>query len=520
MKAMSPRQAVIYVRVSTGKQAEQGVSLDNQERACGEWANRNNIVVLRTFREEGASAKTLKRPEMASMTEYIQDHWREIDYIIIYQIDRLTRELSDFVEFIRFLHDHKIELRDSTSHLEANDADELIQNIGASLGQYENRLKAKRVKENMRRHAADGYRMHKAPYGLRYIRDEAGRPSVTPIPEIADKIAYLLLEFAKGVFTKAQLLHEARRIGLKQPNGKLMSYQCLDKILRQPLYAGLEKGVLTDNQLIPSTFAGIVPEWVYHTNQQLLESRRLTKSDGYKTNSPDYPLRRFVTCEGCGQPLRGSASTGRGGKKYPRYHCTTPTCHSAYIKPDELHEQFLDLLREATPSEDTLRVIKTIIIRVWRDEVKTMRIRRSRLRNAIDKLQEQKLDAAESFVAKEITAEEKVSVINRLMQRLGIAKAEAEKIDRLIGTKEEAVDYALNCMGNAPKLWADASPDMKPQFQRMLFPEGVSFNLRTKKFGTTKMSALYSLVPLKSITHASSKAQLVTPTGIEPVLPG
>jgi len=72
-----------------------------------------------------------------------------------------------------------------------------------------------------------------------------------------------------------------------------MSYQYLDKMLRQPIYAGLEKSTLTDGQIVTSTFAGIVPEWVYYTNQQLLDSRQVNKTEGYQNIHPDYPLRRF-----------------------------------------------------------------------------------------------------------------------------------------------------------------------------------------------------------------------------------
>ena len=271
-KTIIPKKAVIYVRVSTGRQAEEGASLDNQERACQEWALRNHVLVLKLFREEGASAKTLKRPQMQEMLKYIGEHASEVDYLIVYQMDRLTRENIDFVELIKFLAQNKVELRDSSSQLEASISDELVRNMQVALAQHDNRLKSQRVTENMKRHAADGYRMHHAPIGLRNVRDALNRPTVEPVQPVADHIAYLLTEFATGTATKGQLLQHARRVGLTQRNGKPMSYQYIDKMLRQPLYAGLEKNVLTDGQIIPSAFAGIVPDWVYYTNQQLLEN--------------------------------------------------------------------------------------------------------------------------------------------------------------------------------------------------------------------------------------------------------
>lgn len=520
MKTMQPKQAVIYVRVSTDKQADQGASLDNQERACNEWALRNGVLVRKLFREEGASAKTLKRPIMTEMLEYIEGDYKDIDFVIVYQIDRLSRNMNDFVDFSRTMFQYGVELRDSSSQMVAGESDELIQGVQALLAQHDNRLKSKRVKENMKRHASEGYRMHKAPYGLRNIRDEAGRPTVEPIPEIADDIAHLLTEYAKGVITKAQILHNARKMGLKQANGKEMSPQFVDKMLRQPLYAGLEKSTLTDGQVIPSNFEGIVPEWVYYTIQQLLESRKQSKTEGYKIITAEYVLRKFTHCGDCGNPLRGSASTGRSGKRYPRYHCSTPSCHSAHINPEELHEQFLDLLTHVRPNEDKLNFLKAMIVRVWRDEVKTMRLRRTKVRERIDKLGEERIDAAESVVTGEITSEDKTAITNRIKQRVTKLTAEAQKLDRLIGTREEAIDYAITYMGNAPRLWNNASPAMKVQFQHMIFPKGISYNLHTSVFGTAEMSHLFTFAGIKKDPSMKDESLLVTPRGIEPLFPG
>jgi hypothetical protein len=94
------------------------------------------------------------------------------------------------------------------------------------------------------------------------------------------------------------------------------------------------------------------------------------------------------------------------------------------------------------------------------------------------------------------------------------------KLDRHIGTKQEAVDYALSYIGNVSRLWVDANPDMKQIYQRMIFPEGVPYNLVTKQFGTAKMSPLYRLATIKKDSANASESLLVVPRGFEPLLPG
>ena len=512
------KQAVTYIRVSSDRQVEQGTSLDNQERMCGEWASRNGVTVLRTFREEGVSAKTLNRPEIQKLIAYGEENSSEIDYLIVYQIDRLSRNMGDFMELVKFTAKHKVELRDSTSHLESNESDELIQGMQALMAQHDNRLKSKRVTENMKRHAGNGFRMHQAPYGLRNIRDELGRPTLEPVPEVADKITYLLTEFAKGITTKRQLVTLAGEIGLTQPNTKPMSYQFLDKLLTKPIYAGLEKSSLTDGQIVSSAFEGIVPEWVYFTNQQLLTGRKQSKTEGYKTVNGDYPLRKFASCTASGKPLRGSASTGRGGKKYPRYHCTSAACKRASVVPDELHQQFIERLSLAQPDNPRLKVMKAVLVRVWNEEIQSTRLHRKQLRDRLDATEEEGIDAAEKVVMGEITPQEKIALTGRLKKRRADLHTQLGRLDKRMGTKEEAIDYALSYMGNAARMWEDASPEWKLQFQRMVFPEGITYDFKAKKFGTAKMSALYRFADTKKDAAASSESTMVVPRGVEPRL--
>src|SRR5271166_4523641 len=57
------RYAIIYTRVSTGRQVE-NASLDTQEQVCKDYCARQGWAVLRVFREEGESAKTADRTQL------------------------------------------------------------------------------------------------------------------------------------------------------------------------------------------------------------------------------------------------------------------------------------------------------------------------------------------------------------------------------------------------------------------------------------------------------------------------
>ena len=48
-------KVVVYVRVSTGKQVEEGLGLIDQEHACRAWTRQRGHQVVAVFRDEGVS---------------------------------------------------------------------------------------------------------------------------------------------------------------------------------------------------------------------------------------------------------------------------------------------------------------------------------------------------------------------------------------------------------------------------------------------------------------------------------
>ena len=65
-------QAVIYSRVSSAKQVEEGHGLDSQETRCREYAERQGYDVIRTFHEKGVSGGQLDRPSFGALIAFLR----------------------------------------------------------------------------------------------------------------------------------------------------------------------------------------------------------------------------------------------------------------------------------------------------------------------------------------------------------------------------------------------------------------------------------------------------------------
>lgn len=510
------KKAIIYLRVSTGKQVD-GASLDVQKKMCQDWATRNDLLVDKIYHDDGVSAKTLERPALKEMLEYIDANKGRISYLITYQTDRLSRNVADFYTLLALLAKQGIEYKNVNSSIETDVNNELVLGIEAVMAQHDNKVKSVRVKDNMKAHARGGYRMSKTPLGLRNVRDVLKRSTVAPVEGVAEKVATMLEAYSTGTYTISGLLKLCEDIGLKSASGKPLQIQAISKMLRYPIYAGLEQSQHTGGELIPSAFKGIITPAVYYRNQELLAGNKNTATK-YKQNNPEFPLRRFVLCTECNKPITGSSPRSGSGTPSPRYHCSR--CRVPSVKAEELHEQFLHLLSSLKPDPDMERFLKEIIVRVWRDETKILASKQKKLHRALEQLTEQKNKTLELLVAGSITVDEKNGLVAKINAESEAANKELLSVSAISDLKTDSIDYALQFMSNAPKIWSNASIEHRIIYQKLVFPEGVTYDLSRNEFGTVKLSALYTLASIKKDPSKADESLMVIPRRIELRLPG
>jgi hypothetical protein len=91
-------KTVGYVRVSTDKQADQGISLDAQADKIRAMAVVQGAELLEMIVDGGESAKSLKRPGMAKLLALVDAG--KVQTVIIAKLDRLTRSVKDLCELL------------------------------------------------------------------------------------------------------------------------------------------------------------------------------------------------------------------------------------------------------------------------------------------------------------------------------------------------------------------------------------------------------------------------------------
>lgn len=92
------KKACVYTRVSTAEQAAEGYSIEEQDRMCRAAIESKGWTYVTTYSDPGVSGRTMNRPGLQEMMTAIEAG--EIDAVVIYKLDRLSRKQRDTMTII------------------------------------------------------------------------------------------------------------------------------------------------------------------------------------------------------------------------------------------------------------------------------------------------------------------------------------------------------------------------------------------------------------------------------------
>ena len=112
-------RCAIYTRKSTEEGLEQDFnSLDAQREACESYIKSQKhegwSLLTKKYDDGGYSGGTMDRPAFKQLLQDIEND--EIDIVVVYKVDRLTRSLMDFSKIIEILDKHNASFVSITQH--------------------------------------------------------------------------------------------------------------------------------------------------------------------------------------------------------------------------------------------------------------------------------------------------------------------------------------------------------------------------------------------------------------------
>ena len=159
-------RAIGYVRVSTDKQVDGGVSLEAQESKLRAMATVQGADLVDVIVDAGESAKSLARPGMERLLELVDS--RRVDVVIVAKLDRLTRSVKDLGELLERFTRRGVSLVSVAESLDTGSAaGRLVLNLLMSVSQWEREVIGERTRDAMRHKKAIGQRVGTIQFGFR-----------------------------------------------------------------------------------------------------------------------------------------------------------------------------------------------------------------------------------------------------------------------------------------------------------------------------------------------------------------
>ena len=163
-------RAVGYVRVSTDKQAGQGVSLEAQGERIRAMATVQGVELLEVIVDAGESAATLNRPGVGRLLALIDG--RQVQTVIVTKLDRLTRSVRDLADLLERFERRGVSLVSVNESLDTGTAaGRLVLNVMMSVAQWEREAIGERTREAMLHKKAMGQRVGTVPFGYQLAED-------------------------------------------------------------------------------------------------------------------------------------------------------------------------------------------------------------------------------------------------------------------------------------------------------------------------------------------------------------
>ena len=217
-------RAVSYIRVSTGEQAQDGVSLELQRAKIRAWASLNDAALVGEYADEGLSGKRADRPGLMAAIAAAK---REKAALVVYSLSRLSRSTLDTLQLTADLERAGCDLVSLSEKLDTSTpAGRVVFRVLAVLGEFEREQIAERTRGAILHLKAKGQRYGSIPHGF---RDEGGRLVVDSVERETVRLVQSLR--ARGLSLR-KISDELAKRGAFNREGRPFNHNSINSILR------------------------------------------------------------------------------------------------------------------------------------------------------------------------------------------------------------------------------------------------------------------------------------------------
>lgn len=319
------KSAGIYIRVSTEDQAREGYSLKEQLIKLKDLCKYRDYNVFKIYEDAGISAKDTNRPALQEMLDEVRKN--NINVIVAYKLDRLTRSVRDLENLIVELEKYDCALECAVDDINTSTANgRFFVRMLTVLSQLEIERVSERTKFGLVGAIKDGHIPVRKTLGFTRLDKKL---VINPIEK--DTITRIFDLYLKGnsYQTISNILNEENTLNKKWYDTTIL------KILSNPLYKG--DFISGGRNGAPVLYENVVEAIISKELWEDCQFQAKKNARNY-TRRNDYIFFQKIVCPHCNKILACKAPGGTK-KKYIYYQCNT--CKT-FVREDKLIELLIE----------------------------------------------------------------------------------------------------------------------------------------------------------------------------------
>lgn len=336
------KTAVIYARYSSDNQTEQ--SIEGQLRVCQDYAERNDITIIKTYVDRAMTGTNDNRPDFQQMIKDSENHnWQ---YILVYKIDRFSRNKYETAKYKKILKDNGVKLLSAMENIPDTPEGIILESLLEGMAEYYSVELAQKVKRGMNESRLKGnYTEGRLPYG--YALD--GKKIIID-EERAEIVRYIYKQYSTCVPVSEIIRTLAANSVLYK--GKPFKLNTIYKILKNERYTGIYR---LEDKIYDKLFPRIIDDDLFHKVQIKNKENHYGK---YRIKTT-YLFKNKLKCGYCGMPISAESGRTRKKAKLNYYKCLGIKkyhngCRKETIRQEVLEEFLLDAIISELEKPKTL----------------------------------------------------------------------------------------------------------------------------------------------------------------------
>src|SRR3974390_2378344 len=335
----TPAPAPLYLRVSTGRQADSDLSIPDQRRQAKAYCQSRGWEIAADYVEPGLSATDDRRPEFQRMTDAATPKPPEFDVILVHSFSRFFRDQFQLEFYVRRLAKAGVRLISITQELGDDPMSNMIRQIMALFDEYQSKENGKHTLRAMKENARQGFwNGALPPIGYRIVEASEQRGHRTKktleIDPVQAETVRLIFRLARegsgssGPMGVKSIATHLNAIGIRTRDGGRWGVDAVHKGLTPTTYIGRHRFNTkfwksrerkAETEIVEMAVPAIVDKGEFEVVQMLLKSRSPAMVAPRVVSGPTL-LTGICFCSACGGAM--TLRTGKSGR-YRYYTCCT-----------------------------------------------------------------------------------------------------------------------------------------------------------------------------------------------------